>query len=90
MIVLRLVGICQTFADTLQALPLLKYAYDKGLNTWDTANMYSNGVSEEIIAKAIEKYSIPRHKLVIMSKLYVVYSPILRYHATASFRKTAD
>jgi aryl-alcohol dehydrogenase-like predicted oxidoreductase len=30
--------------------------------------VYSNGVSEEIIGKAIKKYNIPRHKLVILSK----------------------
>ncbi|KAL9001756.1 MAG: hypothetical protein Q9188_005282 [Gyalolechia gomerana] len=51
-----------------QALPLLKAAYDQGLNTWDTANVYSNGASEEIIGKAIKKYNIPRHKLVILTK----------------------
>lgn len=53
-----------------EALPLLKAAYDRGLNTWDTANVYSNGVSEEIIGKAIKKYNLPRHKLVILSKCY--------------------
>ena len=52
-----------------EALPLLKAAYDRGLNTWDTANVYSNGASEEIIGKAIKKYNIPRHKLVICTKL---------------------
>ncbi|KAL9027702.1 MAG: hypothetical protein Q9196_003817 [Gyalolechia fulgens] len=51
-----------------QALPLLKAAYDRGLNTWDTANVYSNGASEEIIGKAIKKYNIPRHKLVLLTK----------------------
>ena len=51
-----------------EALPLLKAAYDRGINTWDTANVYSNGVSEEIIAKAMKKYEIPRHKLVILTK----------------------
>lgn len=35
----------------------------------DTANVYSNGESERIIAKAIKKYSIPRHKLVLMTKI---------------------
>ena len=53
-----------------QSLPLLKAAYDRGLNTWDTANVYSNGVSEEIIGKAIKKYNIPRQKLVILSKCH--------------------
>lgn len=50
------------------ALPLLKAAYDRGINTWDTANVYSNGASEEVIAKAIKQYKIPRHKLVILTK----------------------
>jgi aryl-alcohol dehydrogenase-like predicted oxidoreductase len=54
----------------IKSLPLLKAAYDKGLNTWDTANVYSNGVSEEIIGKAIKKYEIPRHKLVILTKCF--------------------
>lgn len=59
----------------------MKKAYDEGLNTWDTANVYSNGVSEEIIAKAIKKYSIPRHKIVILSKCYgaVAEDPEGRY-----------
>jgi hypothetical protein len=35
-----------------------------------TANIYSNGASEEIIGKAIKKYDLPRHKLVILTKCY--------------------
>jgi aryl-alcohol dehydrogenase-like predicted oxidoreductase len=53
-----------------EALPLLKAAYDRGLNTWDTANVYSQGVSEVIVGKAIKKYNIPREKVVIMSKCF--------------------
>ncbi|KAI1325229.1 aldo/keto reductase [Xylariaceae sp. FL0255] len=56
--------------DEAEALPLLKHAYDNGLNTWDTADVYSNGVSEEMIGKALKKYSIPRHKVVIMTKCF--------------------
>jgi aryl-alcohol dehydrogenase-like predicted oxidoreductase len=52
------------------ALPLLKHAYDVGLNTWDTADVYSNGRSEEVIGKALKQYSIPRNKVVILSKCY--------------------
>lgn len=51
-----------------KALPVLKEAYDKGINSWDTANVYSNGASEKIIAKAISTYNIPRERLVIMTK----------------------
>ena len=32
--------------------------------------MYSNGVSEEIVGKALKEYKIPRHKLVILTKCY--------------------
>ncbi|CZT42938.1 related to aryl-alcohol dehydrogenases [Rhynchosporium secalis] len=53
-----------------ESLPLLKAAYDRGLNTWDTANVYSNGASEIIIGKTIKKYQIPRHKLVILTKCH--------------------
>ncbi|KAF1813177.1 Aldo/keto reductase [Eremomyces bilateralis CBS 781.70] len=56
--------------DEDKALPLLKHAYDVGLNTWDTANSYSNGISEKVIGNAIKKYKIPRHKLVILTKCY--------------------
>ncbi|GES62608.1 versiconal hemiacetal acetate reductase [Aspergillus terreus] len=53
-----------------KALPLLKAAFDCGINTWDTADTYSNGQSEMIIGKALETYCIPRSKVVIMTKLY--------------------
>lgn len=53
-----------------QALPLLKHAYDRGINSWDTANMYSNGASEVIVGKALKKYNIPREKVVIMTKCF--------------------
>ncbi|CAA9957139.1 Aldo-keto reductase [Pyrenophora teres f. maculata] len=55
-----------------QALPLLKAAYDRGINTWDTANVYSNGDSERIMAEAMRLYQIPRRKLVLMTKCYRV------------------
>lgn len=54
-----------------EAMKILKAAYDRGINTWDTANMYSNGLSEEIFGKAIQKYKIPRQKLVIMTKCFI-------------------
>lgn len=53
-----------------EALPLLKHAYDVGLNTWDTADVYSHGKSEEIVGKALKQYDIPRNKVVILSKCY--------------------
>ncbi|RSL39981.1 hypothetical protein CEP53_013672 [Fusarium sp. AF-6] len=37
------------------SIKLLKAAYDRGLNTWDTANCYRNGLSEEIIGDQLGK-----------------------------------
>jgi aryl-alcohol dehydrogenase-like predicted oxidoreductase len=34
------------------------------------ADTYSHGLSEEIIGKALKKYSIPRHRVVILTKCY--------------------
>lgn len=52
-----------------QSLEILKAAWDRGISTWDTANMYSNGASEEIIGKAIKKFEIPRHKITLVTKI---------------------
>lgn len=56
--------------DEEQSLPLLKKAFDMGINTFDTANTYSNGQSETILGNALREYSIPRSKVVIMTKIY--------------------
>jgi aryl-alcohol dehydrogenase-like predicted oxidoreductase len=53
-----------------EALPILKAVYDRCLNTWDIFNSYSNGMSEEIIGKAIRKYNIPQHKPTILRKCF--------------------
>ncbi|KLU91350.1 aryl-alcohol dehydrogenase [Magnaporthiopsis poae ATCC 64411] len=53
-----------------EGLKLLKKAYDLGINTWDTADTYSNGASETIIGKALTKYSIPRSRVVILTKIF--------------------
>lgn len=36
----------QWVTEENEALPLLKAAWDRGLNTWDTANVYSNGYAD--------------------------------------------
>lgn len=51
------------------ALEHIKTAYDLGINTFDTANSYSNGLSEVILGKAIKKYSLPRDEIVVMTKV---------------------
>ncbi|KAL1714222.1 NADP-dependent oxidoreductase domain-containing protein [Schizophyllum commune] len=60
----------QWVLDEEHALPILKAAWDRGINTIDTANVYSNGDSERVIAKFIDKYQIPRDEIIILTKCY--------------------
>ncbi|KAH9848625.1 Aldo/keto reductase [Lenzites betulinus] len=53
-----------------EAFKHIKFAYDHGVTTFDTANVYSNGLSETILGKAIKHFNLPREELVIMTKLY--------------------
>ncbi|OSC96859.1 Aldo/keto reductase [Trametes coccinea BRFM310] len=53
-----------------EAFKHIKNAYDLGITTFDTANAYSNGLSEIILGKAIKQFNLPREELVIMTKLY--------------------
>ncbi|CAI7602377.1 unnamed protein product [Penicillium viridicatum] len=53
-----------------EALNLLDHAYTRGINTWDTADVYSHGLSEEIIGKFLKQKQIPRDRVVILTKCY--------------------
>ncbi|KAJ6452434.1 NADP-dependent oxidoreductase domain-containing protein [Mycena sanguinolenta] len=58
--------------DEEPAMEVLKAAWDRGLTTFDTANIYSNGESERIIGKFLKKHNIPREKVVIATKIHHV------------------
>ncbi|WJM84167.1 aldo/keto reductase [Dickeya chrysanthemi] len=55
--------------EELESDPLIKQALDLGINFWDTANVYGLGSSEEIIGRAIKKYT-RRDDIVLATKLY--------------------
>ncbi|KAJ7744204.1 NADP-dependent oxidoreductase domain-containing protein [Mycena metata] len=52
----------------------IKAAYDAGINTFDTANVYSNGLSEEVLGRAIKKHNLPRDEIVVMTKVFFTVS----------------
>lgn len=52
-----------------ESRPFLKKALDMGFNFFDTANVYSDGSSEEIVGRALLEYA-PRHQLVIATKVH--------------------
>ncbi|KAK5052676.1 hypothetical protein LTR84_002542 [Exophiala bonariae] len=56
--------------DEAAVYRLLKAAYDQGLNTFDTANAYSNGLSETMLGNFLNEYKIPRNKVILLSKCF--------------------
>ncbi|ODV79662.1 Aldo/keto reductase [Suhomyces tanzawaensis NRRL Y-17324] len=61
--------------DEEEIFRILKKAYDVGLRTFDTADLYSNGTSEMLLRKFLAKFNIPRSKVVILSKVYFPINP---------------
>jgi 1-deoxyxylulose-5-phosphate synthase len=70
---------CMSFGDTSRgfdewalddddAEPIFRQAVEFGINLWDTANVYGFGTSEEIVGRAIQKYS-RREDVVLATKL---------------------
>jgi aryl-alcohol dehydrogenase-like predicted oxidoreductase len=50
------------------AFPLIRHAVEAGINFFDTANMYSNGSSEEILGRGLREFA-DRDEVVIATKL---------------------
>lgn len=55
--------------DEAEARPFFKAALDAGVTFFDTANMYSNGASEEVTGRALRDMA-PRDKIVIATKVF--------------------
>jgi aryl-alcohol dehydrogenase-like predicted oxidoreductase len=49
--------------------PFIKRALELGINFFDTANVYSDGTSEEIVGRALKEYA-HRDEIVIATKVY--------------------
>jgi aryl-alcohol dehydrogenase-like predicted oxidoreductase len=54
--------------DEEQARPLIRHAVEAGINFFDTANVYSQGSSEEILGRALKDFA-RRDDVVIATKL---------------------
>jgi aryl-alcohol dehydrogenase-like predicted oxidoreductase len=52
-----------------ESRPILKAAWEAGINFFDTANVYSLGSSEEIVGKILKELA-PREELVIATKVH--------------------
>src|SRR5690606_40890160 len=51
-----------------ESRPFFKRALDLGINFFDTANVYSDGTSEEFLGRALAEY-VPREEVVIATKV---------------------
>lgn len=71
---------CMSFGDTSRgfsewaldddaAEPVFRQAVELGITFWDTANVYGYGTSEEIVGRAIKKYT-SREDVVLATKVF--------------------
>src|SRR3954447_4682690 len=76
----RIILGCMSFGDTSRgfsewalddaaAEPIFRQAVELGITFWDTANVYGFGTSEEIVGRAIKKYS-RRDDIVLATKVH--------------------
>ena len=56
--------------DEEAALPFYRQAIDAGINFFDTADLYSQGKSEEVTGRVIKKLGLPREQVVIATKVF--------------------
>ena len=58
--------------DEAESLKIMDLAFEKGINSFDTADGYAGGRSEEIVGKALKN---KRHAVVLASKVYSKQGP---------------
>ena len=51
----------------------IKHAFDVGINFYDTADAYGNGLAEEVLGKALA--TMPRDKVIVATKCYWHFFP---------------
>jgi aryl-alcohol dehydrogenase-like predicted oxidoreductase len=61
--------------DEEASRPFIKRALELGINFFDTANVYSQGSSEEITGKALRDFAASRDEVVIATKVHFPMGP---------------
>ena len=56
--------------DTKGAKDIIQAAYSAGINFFDNAEAYAYGKSEEIMGAALRELQLPRHNIVISTKIF--------------------
>ena len=55
--------------------PFFRRAWEAGINFFDTADMYSDGASEEVLGRALRDLAIPREQVVVATKVFNPMGP---------------
>jgi aryl-alcohol dehydrogenase-like predicted oxidoreductase len=50
----------------------MKLSFDNGVNFFDTAEKYGNGIAENIMGKAIKELGFKRKDIVVTTKIYKI------------------
>jgi aryl-alcohol dehydrogenase-like predicted oxidoreductase len=74
--------------DEDESRRLIEGAIERGINFFDTANMYSHGDSERILGEVLSDYN--REEMVVATKVYFPPSEDPHRHATGLSRKTIE
>jgi aryl-alcohol dehydrogenase (NADP+) len=61
--------------DEEASRPLIKRALDGGINFFDTADTYSDGVSEEVTGRALKHFGVRRDQVVVATKVFNPMGP---------------
>src|SRR5437764_9475373 len=56
--------------DEAEGRPFFRRAWEAGINFFDTADMYSDGASEEVLGRALRDLAIPREQAVVATKVF--------------------
>jgi len=64
----------QWFLDEEEGRPFIRRALELGINFFDTANMYSNGASEEVLGRALRDFA-KREEVIVATKVYFPMRP---------------
>jgi aryl-alcohol dehydrogenase-like predicted oxidoreductase len=56
--------------DEEESRPFIRRALEQGINFFDTADMYSQGASEEVLGRALRDFGPGRDRVVIATKLF--------------------
>lgn len=76
--------------DQAAADLLVRRAFDGGVNFFDTADVYANGLSERILGEAVRRNGLRRDEVVVATKVQGRVSDLLPPEATDAQRAEAD